>query len=329
MVFTNLITLQYLYKHIEINSYTCIIYLYYIEKSKKRLSNTYNKGEVVTKVSVIIPVYNTAKFLERCLNSLVEQTLKAIEIICIDDGSTDNSIEILETFSKNDNRIKIFHTEHFGPSFARNLGISNAHGEYISFVDSDDWLDKNFLENLYYAAISTNSDISVGGIIRQHKFNRTIKLSFDKILTTDDVNLKFELCDVPELSYVWNKIYKLEKLKNLNLKFEEGIFFEDCIFTPQVLFYTDKMTVVPDSYYHYWRRNDSIVSCKNEKIIKDSKYAHDKARKFIKDNNIDIASHEPMTYRFKLFGITLFKIRAKGNKKQYTLFQFIKIGSFE
>ena len=283
----------------------------------------------MTKISVVIPVYNTAKFLERCLDSIVEQTLQDLEIICIDDGSTDNSPEILEKFSQKDSRIKIFHTEHLGVSCARNLGINNATGEYISFVDSDDWLDKNFLESLYNGAISTNSDIAVGGIIRQHKYNQNIKLSFDKTLTTDNIDLKFELCDVPELSYVWNKIYKTEKLKTLGLKFEEGRYFEDCIFTPQILYYTDKMTVVPKVFYHYWRRKNSIISCKNEKVLTDNKYAHEKANKFIKDHNIIISSHEPKNYRFKLFGITLFKIRAKGNKKQYILFQFIKIGNYK
>lgn len=103
----------------------------------------------MAKISIIVPVYNTEKFLEKCLNSLINQTLKDIEIICINDGSTDKSLQILEKFANKDKRIQIINQTNSGLSVARNIGIKKAKGEYIGFVDSDDWVDLNFFEQLY------------------------------------------------------------------------------------------------------------------------------------------------------------------------------------
>lgn len=280
----------------------------------------------MTKVSIIVPVYNVEKYLKRCLDSLVNQTLKDIEIICINDGSTDGSLAILNEYVRNDDRIVVINQENSGQSVARNRGIDVAKGEYLGFVDSDDWVSEDYFEKLHNSAIQNNAEIAVGGIIRLHKFNRRKFLTFAKETVTNDVNLKFELCDLPEKSYVWNKIYKSSKLKEIGLKFEEGIVFEDCIFTPQALFYFDKMVTVPDTYYFYWRRIDSTVTRKDGKSRVDSVYAHDKAQKFIEEHNIDISSHKPDCYRVKLFGLTVFKIRKKGPRKQYILFNIIKFG---
>ena len=100
------------------------------------------------KISVIVPVYKVEKFLPKCLESLINQTLKDIEIICINDGSPDNSLKILEEYAKKDSRIKIINQKNAGPSVARNNGMSAASGEYIGFVDSDDWIDLDFYEKL-------------------------------------------------------------------------------------------------------------------------------------------------------------------------------------
>lgn len=280
----------------------------------------------MTKVSIIVPVYNVEKYLKRCLDSLVNQTLKDIEIICVNDGSTDGSLAILDEYVRNDDRIVVINQENSGQSVARNRGIDVAKGEYLGFVDSDDWVSEDYFEKLYNSAIQNNAEIAVGGIIRLHRFNRRKFLTFDKEIVTSDINLKFELCDMPEKSYVWNKIYKSSKLKEIGLKFEEGIVFEDCIFTPQALFYFDKIVTVPDAYYFYWRRSDSTVTRKDGKSRVDSVYANDKAQKFIEEHNIDISSHKPDCYRLKIFGLTVFKIRKKGPRKQYILFNIIKFG---
>lgn len=280
----------------------------------------------MAKVSIIVPVYNVEKYLRKCLDSLINQTLKEIEIICVNDGSKDNSPKILEEYAKKDNRIIVINQENAGLSVARNSGIDIAKGEYIGFVDSDDWIDLDYYEKLYYSATSNDTDIAVGGIIRVTGIKKKKFLNFEKETLTDNANLKFELCDVPEKSYVWNKIYKTEKLKEIGLEFEKGIFYEDCIFTPQALFYLGKIVTVPNIYYYYLRRGNSTVKQRSEKANADSVYAHKKANDFIKEHNIDISSHEPKTYRFKIFGVTIFKIRQIGKRKQYALFNIIKIG---
>ena len=280
----------------------------------------------MAKVSIIVPVYNVEKYLRKCLDSLINQTLKEIEIICVNDGSKDNSPKILEEYAKKDNRIIVINQENAGLSVARNSGIDIAKGEYIGFVDSDDWVDLDFFEKLYYSATSNDTDIAVGGIIRVTGIKKKKFLNFEKETLTDNANLKFELCDVPEKSYVTNKIYKTQKLKEINLKFEEGRIFEDCIFTPQALFYLGKIVTVPNIYYYYLRRGNSTVKQRSEKANADNVYAHKKANDFIKEHNIDISSHEPKTYRFKIFGVTIFKIRQIGKRKQYALFNIIKIG---
>lgn len=280
----------------------------------------------MTKVSIIVPVYNVEKYLRKCLNSLINQTLKEIEIICINDGSTDKSLEILEEYKNRDSRIILLNQENSGQSIARNNGIKKATGEYLGFVDPDDWVDLDYYEKLYNAASTNNTDIAVGGIVRVTGFKKKKFLNFKKETITDNTNLKFELCDVPEKSYVWNKIYKTEKLKEIGLEFEKGIFYEDCIFTPQALFYLGKIVTVPNIYYYYLRRGNSTVKQRSEKANTDNVYAHKKANDFIKEHNIDISSHEPKTYRFKIFGVTIFKIRQIGKRKQYALFNIIKIG---
>lgn len=121
------------------------------------------------KVSVIIPVYNSEKYLEKCLNSLIKQTLEDIEIVCINDGSTDNSLEILNAYAKKDRRIKVLSQKNLKQGAARNNGLKIAQGEFISFVDSDDWVDFDYLEKLYNAAIDNNVNMAASSITREKK----------------------------------------------------------------------------------------------------------------------------------------------------------------
>lgn len=276
------------------------------------------------KISIIVPVFNAEKYLKRCLDSLVHQSIKDIEIICINDGSTDSSSDILKEFAKSDSRISLIDQDNQGQSNARNAGLNKAHGKYIGFVDSDDWVDLDFFEKLYNAAEKYNCDIAAGGIIRLHKFNKKFHLKFDKEVVTENTDEKFEICDVPELSYVWNKIYKKELFTSNNLHFEPGIFYEDVIITPQLLYYSKKLVTVMNTYYYYWRSSNSTVTNRSEKANNDSIYAHQKAKEFITSHNIDISSHEPITKRYKLFGITILKIRKKGTKTTTSLFNIIK-----
>lgn len=274
-------------------------------------------------VSVIVPVFNVEKYLSRCLNSLINQTLSNIEIICINDGSTDNSLNILNEYAQKDSRIIVINQENSGQSYSRNKGLDIAKGEFIGFVDSDDWVDLDFFENLYNSAKDNECDIAVAGIIRLHKWHKKCHLKINKLHVTRDVNEKFSLCDVPNLSYIWNKIYKKSVLDKYHFRFIEGMIYEDVILTPQLLYYMDSLVTVPKTNYYYWRRFNSTVTQKNEKAIKDAEKANKLAEQFIKEKNISIQKEE--TYRFKIFGFTVFKIRKQRNNIQYILFNIIKV----
>ncbi len=112
-------------------------------------------------ISIIVPVFNSEKYISRCINSILEQTYGNFELIIINDGSKDKSLKICEEYQKKDRRIKVFNQENKGQAFARNVGLDNAKGEYISFIDSDDYVHSRFLEYLYNALISSDSDISM------------------------------------------------------------------------------------------------------------------------------------------------------------------------
>lgn len=278
------------------------------------------------KVSIIVPVYNVEKYLEKCLDSLINQTLKDIEIICVNDGSKDNSLNILEEYSKNDNRIIIINQYNAGVSVARNSGIDIAKGEYIGFVDSDDWVDLDFYEKLYNSAIKNDADIAVAGIIRTKKNKKTFILEYNDKEVTNNIYRKIELCDIPECCFVVNKIYKLDKLKNLNIKFETNRIYEDMVWTPQILYGMDKIVTVSDTYYYYWRHSNTLVKMSNAKTDEDLKYAKEKFESFFKGRNVNIDKYLTKIKKYQIFGVTLLKIKQKGYKKEYKLFNFIKYG---
>ena len=170
------------------------------------------------KVSVIIPVYNVELFVKDCLASLIKQTLKEIEIIVVNDGSKDNSEKIVQEFCKHDSRIKLINQENAGQAAARNRGISNAKAEYISFIDSDDWIDENFLEKLYLSATNNNCDIAAATIIRkgehfqkhrvyytEEKIVESLEDKIKTVLNTDgailcEVMVEKEYAFIPKLS---------------------------------------------------------------------------------------------------------------------------------
>lgn len=211
------------------------------------------------KLSIIVPVYNAEMFLEKCLNSLVNQTLKDIEIILVEDGSNDRSLEICKKFAALDSRIRLFEQENSGQSVARNLGLDKAVGEYIAFADSDDWVDEDFYEKLLDAAIRRGADISCGSVIREKKSAGKIRVNYleEKVYTR--AQEKIDAAGVPNMCYVWNKVYRAEFLKSINLRFVCGMVFEDTDFVTRAVYYSNKIVTVPNTYYHYWTNVNSTV----------------------------------------------------------------------
>ncbi|MEI0489937.1 glycosyltransferase family 2 protein [Brachyspira pulli] len=228
------------------------------------------------KVSIIIPIYNAEQYLEECLNSVVNQTLKEIEIICINDCSTDSSLKILEEYAKKDNRIKIFHTEKSsgGPATGRNMGIEKSSGEYIAFIDSDDYIDQRFYEELYKTAKKYNADIINNLNIIEYYENGKYKNCFCHINNYDkkaklEYKIIFNKNAIMEHNkfflgwVIWNKLYKKSFIIDNNMKFiiapsgyEDGS--EDWAFNIELI--TKKPIAVCNHKFPYFYRirNDSL-----------------------------------------------------------------------
>ena len=217
------------------------------------------------KVSVIVPVYNAHAYLERCLDSVVNQTLKDIEIICVDDCSTDDSVKILEKYALKDYRIKVIkRAENGGESRARNTGLENVTGEYIAFVDNDDTIDLDFYEKLYTKAKETNADIIKGEVEeityskqqRLGNLNNTIKANnHDKLFFT---------------YHWWTAIYKRKLIIEKNILFPEKFpLGGDILFLNKSIIAANSLELVDNTYYHYYRRENSGDSkiLTNEKLL--------------------------------------------------------------
>ena len=200
------------------------------------------------KVSIIIPVYNTEKYLERCLESITNQTLSDVEIICINDYSTDNSLNILNKFADNDNRIKIINFDkNQGASVARNKGIEIAQGEYIGFVDSDDFIDLDFYEKLYNKAKETSADISKADIRMFNNETKDSKIE-DWISINDLIKINKAYFTISFTSAIFSR----QLIMDSKIRFPEGYsFFEDPCFTIQIVFYANKIEFVRSSNYYY------------------------------------------------------------------------------
>lgn len=280
------------------------------------------------KVSVIVPIYNVEKYLSKCLDSIVNQTLRDIEIICINDGSTDNSLKILKEYSKRDNRIKIINKDNAGLSAARNSGMEIASGKYIGFIDSDDWIDLDFFEKLYNSATKYDADIAVASIIRWRKYNQKYRIKYeDKIYQS--LEEKISACDIPRICYVWNKLYKSEILKNKY--FTQNVYFEDIIWLPEIIKSSNKLITVSNTNYYYRANNNSIVKKTSKKKQKDNYNAKKIMVKFFSDNNLELSKKERtiVKYSKSFFNIPLLKIKEIDNRLIYLLFDFIPVAKVE
>ena len=207
------------------------------------------------KVSVIVPVYNTEKYLEKCLTSLATQTLKDIEIIIVNDGSPDNSDKIISKFTKKHPNFKSYKKENGGLSDARNYGIKKATGDYLGFIDSDDYAEKNMFEALYNKAISNNFDITVCDIYLEEKGAKKVISS----LVFNDINkeeIKEQMVNI--YPAVWNKLYKKDLFTKDNY-FKKGVLFEDVEFFYRLVPYINSIGVVNEPLINYVQREGAIT----------------------------------------------------------------------
>lgn len=216
-------------------------------------------------ISVIVPVYNVEKYLSRCIDSILAQTFTDFELLLINDGSTDNSGRICDEYAKDDNRIKIFHTKNFGVSSARNKGIENAIGKYISFVDSDDEVFNTYLETLYNHIVKC--DIVFFQNIWINEDQTKIMISLDNFYSDDQNSIEKEILFLMHndtrynlFGYTWNKIFKASIIKEHNIKFIENLAIsEDEVFTLDYCRYVNKLMVLNIPLYYYYSKKQGLT----------------------------------------------------------------------
>lgn len=203
-------------------------------------------------ISVIVPIYNVAPYLRKCLDSLRNQTMREIEVICIDDGSTDGSGEIAEEYVT-DSRFRVIHTVNFGLSAARNRGINEAKAEWLMFVDSDDWVDEDFCRIPYETAIESGADMVIFGrdLIKKGRIRKNI-LDNDSPMGLVDEHTAHEYGFI----VVWNKLYKKSLFENL--RYPEGRVYEDVALTHKIVHKAQRIFMIWECLYHYVIRKNSI-----------------------------------------------------------------------
>ena len=249
----------------------------------------------MVKVSVIITTHNTEQYLVKCLDSIVNQTLQEIQIIIVDDVSTDNTLCIAKQYAEQYKNVSVLSlSESCGPGGARNQVLQQAAGKYVAFIDSDDWVELNYFKTMYEEAEKLNADIVACGLIREYdypvsdpiykcKYEQEYVFSGEiafRIMTNE---YKYGINFLPS---ALNKIYRREFLEDNSLKFPENIFFEDQPFSYSCTLAAEKVACIPGTLYHHYKRNGSIVQSFNRRNVDDMMTAYHMINDFLHQNNI-------------------------------------------
>lgn len=244
----------------------------------------------MTMISIIVPCYNQIQFLPRCLDSLLRQTFKDIEILCVNDASTDATLDIINEYKKKDKRIKLVDVQHGGLGWARNCGIQQASGKYLMFCDSDDEFLPVTCERLFYTIEDNNCDVAMCSAKIVYECDSHMKSS-------DDIyyNLKFtgssennrDIINKVDVS-VWNKIFRKSLIDKYNIKFIEGRLYEDASFTWKYFSVAKKFYCIQDQLYVYYRHKGTIMNKTFAKASRsiDHVYVADNVYEFLLKNDL-------------------------------------------
>ena len=238
-------------------------------------------------ISLVMPVYNVENFLSKALTSVENQTFKDFEMIIVDDGSSDKSYEIAEEFCSKNPNFKLIKQENSGPAAARNTGVMHCKGEYIAFMDSDDYLEKNFLEELYKLAKKTGADITCCNF-NMYFPNKNLKIymPFNSLpgVYTKSKALRKLILDVSVHYFIWNKLYKRELFMERNIKFDD-MYFEDISTSPRLFYFAKTVAFTSKALYNYTMRENSILHSINAKKVNDYIKALGIIKSFLEENN--------------------------------------------
>lgn len=269
------------------------------------------------KVSVIIPVYNTEKYLRKCLDSVCSQTLKDIEIICVNDCSPDNSLDILREYAENDDRIKIIDfAENKGAAAARNAGIDLARGEYLGFVDSDDFVDLDFYEKLYDKAVETDADIIKSNLVMENPNYCNVFGRYANLDATKLNKLNF--------NHIPTAIVKTEFINNHNIRFNEMLRnAEDCVFEVMMSFFANKIEIIEDVAYHYLFNTSSLNNTHDYSIekIKNLALSLDCIVEFLNQNMVPFDDYKEVVLKRGNSTIQVFQDKYDGTLDTLNFFE--------
>ena len=238
------------------------------------------------KVSVIVPVYNTEKYLKQCLDSLVHQTLQDLEVLLVDDGSTDGSGEILDEYGREyPDRVRVFHKENGGQASARNLALEHAQGEYLGYVDSDDWVDLNMYEEMLHTIEQEGADLAVCDMIDHFSDGTTVLHTFTQK----------DRCVFWRSSSACTKLFSRKLVKDF--RFPVGRWYEDFQYTGCALMTAPKIAYVPHAFYHCHCRREEGSTMYNNNAIKnlDIIAALDGIRSFAREQGIEEERQDDLT----------------------------------
>lgn len=255
------------------------------------------------KVSIIVPIYNVEKYLIKCVDSLVNQTLKEIEIILVDDGSPDNCPKICDDYAKKDTRIKVIHKQNAGVSAARNTGIEVATADWLAFVDADDWVEEDMFEEAYKRTINNDVDMVLFNFYSNYEKSEIInkKIPQEDFITEDKniiEQLKLSVLHPMFAPYhtqfacmaaPWNKIFKASIIKENNIKFPlevKGIF-DDGLFNLYYYDYVKKIDFFNKPLYHYRRLSTSIVNKFKQNKLEVNQAIFHKIEEYVEQHNAD------------------------------------------
>jgi len=270
-------------------------YMYELSDRLEKNATTYKFEKVL--VSVIIPVFNGEEYIEKCLDSVVNQTLKELEIIIINDGSIDNTLAIISTYSQFDNRIKIINQINQKQGAARNRGLEIAQGDYVVFLDADDYIDLDYVEKMYVAAKENGVDFSVASINREKGKRKKNQIFYDKEQIYVKKNDIINVIKAPPYFYVTGKLFNREFLKEV--WFEERVFYEDVGFIIKIIDKVNSIVTVPNIVYHYVSNSASTIKsfhsiAKNQDKIN----ALVGAVEFARRNNLEMQEYPIIKKRF-------------------------------
>lgn len=239
------------------------------------------------KISVVIPVYNGAKYLPGCFDSLLNQTFKNWVAICVDDGSLDKTGEILDSYAAKDKRFIVIHKKNAGVSAARNDGIKKADSEYIHFMDADDVLDSNYYEEMLKD--SNDADIICSGFVSNSKYSSS--LVYKKTHTKETLSGKLFWTQALVKSFVWRYLFKTDFIKKNKLKFDASLISqEDALFVLDSFVLANKIVIVPNVNYHYMFHETSALNIKDkkhhDKLKQQYKIGKQYKRQYVKGNKV-------------------------------------------